>query len=219
MVSLLQRLTFPNAGVPAQRKVGKRLCPGVRHLAEARCSLATVSIRGHHLRSAEGAKDQKQKRGGLPAGLMDRIYMSPLGFGRLAGRHRQQAGSHRDWVQPQETWRLSGRLRWQASSHRDWGQPQETWRLSGRLCWQASFHRDWGQPQKTGRLAGRHRQQAGSHRGRGYPSEFGRLAGRLREQARSHNGSAYTPRFSPLNRPSVSSPAAFDLDPPAPSGG
>jgi hypothetical protein len=26
-VSLLQRLTFPDAGVPAQRKVSKRLCP------------------------------------------------------------------------------------------------------------------------------------------------------------------------------------------------
>jgi hypothetical protein len=51
MVSLLQRLTFTNAGVPAQQKVSKRLCPGVR--------------------PAEGAKDQKpkQKRGGLPAGL------------------------------------------------------------------------------------------------------------------------------------------------------
>jgi hypothetical protein len=40
---------------------------------------------------------------------------------------------------------------------------------------------------------------------------------KLREQARSHIESAYTHCFSPLNRPSVSSPAAFDL--PAPSGG
>jgi hypothetical protein len=29
-VSLLQRLTFSNAGVPAQQKVSKRLCPGLR---------------------------------------------------------------------------------------------------------------------------------------------------------------------------------------------
>jgi hypothetical protein len=29
-VSLLQRLTFSNAGMPAQQKVSKRLCPGVR---------------------------------------------------------------------------------------------------------------------------------------------------------------------------------------------
>src|SRR5690349_19572333 len=34
-----------------RRKVSKRLCPDVRHLAKARCSLATVSIRGHRLRS------------------------------------------------------------------------------------------------------------------------------------------------------------------------
>jgi hypothetical protein len=35
-----------------RRKVSKRLCPGVRHFAEAQCSLATVSIRGHRLRFA-----------------------------------------------------------------------------------------------------------------------------------------------------------------------
>ena len=75
-----------------------------------------------------------------------------------------------------------------------------------------------------------------------YLQEIGRLSGRLREQARSYKvwcmperkwsagrppsraslaptrGSVYTLRFSPLIRPSVSSPA-FDLDLPAPSGG
>ncbi|RAI63611.1 hypothetical protein DOZ80_28765 [Pseudomonas fluorescens] len=35
-----------------RQKGTKRLRPGVRHLAKARCSLATVSIRGHRLRSA-----------------------------------------------------------------------------------------------------------------------------------------------------------------------
>jgi len=35
-----------------RRKVSKRLGPGVRHFAEAQCSLATVSIRGHRLRFA-----------------------------------------------------------------------------------------------------------------------------------------------------------------------
>ena len=94
-----------------------------------------------------------------------------------------------------------------------------------------------------GRLSGRHREQAHSHRGRctsandwsavgpssqasQLPQEngvrlrvIGRLSGRHRRQAHSHKGSAYTFRFSPLNRPSVSSPAALDLDPPAPSGG
>ena len=34
------------------QKGTKRLCPGVRHFAEAQCSLATVSIRGHRLRFA-----------------------------------------------------------------------------------------------------------------------------------------------------------------------
>jgi hypothetical protein len=33
-------------------KVTKKSCPGVRHFAEAQCSLATVSIRGHRLRFA-----------------------------------------------------------------------------------------------------------------------------------------------------------------------
>jgi hypothetical protein len=47
---------------------------------------------------------------------------------------------------------------------------------------------------------------------------IGRLSGRHREQARSHNGSVFAFRPSPLNRPSVSSPAALDLDPPAPIG-
>jgi hypothetical protein len=75
-----------------------------------------------------------------------------------------------------------------------------------------------------------------------YLQEIGRLSGRLREQARSYKvwcmperkwsavrppsraslaptrGSVYTLRFSPLIRPSVSSPA-FDLDLLAPSGG
>ena len=46
--------------------------------------------------------------------------------------------------------------------------------------------------------------------------EIGWLAGRHRRQASSHNRSAYTLRFSPLNRPSGSSPAALDLDPHAP---
>ena len=35
-----------------RQKGTKRLCPGVRHFAEAQCSLATVSIRGHRLRFA-----------------------------------------------------------------------------------------------------------------------------------------------------------------------
>jgi len=80
---------------------------------------------------------------------------------------------------------------------------------------------------EIGWLAGRLREQARSHNliG-GHQQEIGRLAGRHREQARSHRKATAeqpTPprRFSPLIRPSVSSPAALDLDldPPAPSGG
>ncbi|MCS3837216.1 hypothetical protein HNR03_001814 [Pseudomonas sp. JAI111] len=52
MVSLLQRLPFANAGVPAQPKGSKGLCPGVRPLAGARCSFAPAFIWGHRLRSA-----------------------------------------------------------------------------------------------------------------------------------------------------------------------
>ncbi|CAI8762246.1 hypothetical protein EMIT0P43_150145 [Pseudomonas jessenii] len=100
-----------------------------------------------------------------------------------------------------------------------------------------------------GRLAGRLREQARSHNLIGVHQQvIGRLAGRLREQARSYSWAGYTRkklvgwqatiasklapteeqkaehpapprRFSPLIRPSVSSPAAFDLDPPAPSAG
>ncbi|CAI8874469.1 hypothetical protein EMIT0P258_30513 [Pseudomonas sp. IT-P258] len=49
------------------------------------------------------------------------------------------------------------------------------------------------------------------------------LKGRHRGQARSHRkaktGRRTPRRSSPLIRPSVSSPAALDLDPPAPSEG
>ncbi len=55
----------------------------------------------------------------------------------------------------------------------------------------------------------------------------GRLAGRYRRNAartklaptEKQKQSGVHPRFSPLIRPSVSSPAALDLDPPAPSAG
>ena len=46
-VSLLQRVPFSNA-----KKEPKGFAPGVRHFAEAQCSLATASIRGHRLRFA-----------------------------------------------------------------------------------------------------------------------------------------------------------------------
>jgi hypothetical protein len=135
MVSLLQRLTFPDAGMPAQRKVSKRLRPGVRRLAKAPRSLATVSIRGHRLRSAslrppldvcgfaarryapnplmntyarpaEGAKDQKQIK------IKNRSTSTARSTASRASSLPQL-----DRVHPKEIGWLSGRLRWQASSH------------------------------------------------------------------------------------------------------
>ena len=47
----------------------------------------------------------------------------------------------------------------------------------------------------------------------------GRLSGRLREQASLLRRAKQRTRPSPLIRPSVSSPSAFDSDLPAPSGG
>jgi hypothetical protein len=66
----------------------------------------------------------------------------------------------------------------------------------------------------------RHREQARSHNGLSTLARTGRLSGRHRRQASSHKCSEYSreirsairatnPRSSPLNRPSVSSPASF----------
>jgi hypothetical protein len=44
MVSLLQRLPFSNAGVPAQQKGSKRLCPTTRCLARARHALSPAIV-------------------------------------------------------------------------------------------------------------------------------------------------------------------------------
>ena len=74
--------------------------------------------------------------------------------------------------------------------------------------------------QESGRLSGRHRWQASSHSGICvHPQDLGRLSGRHRWQASSHNRSVYTLRSSPLNRPSVSSPALLILIYPPRSGG
>ena len=66
------------------------------------------------------------------------------------------------------------------------------------------------------------REQARSHSWTGYiRKKIGQLTDRHRSdaatrQASSDNGTAYQGAFSPLYRPSVSSPAAFDLDAPPP---
>ena len=131
---------FPNA-----EKVTKKASPGVRHFAEAQCSLATVSIRGHRLRfaslhllsmyaaSPHGAtrlppgwtpslglpkglkiksqiKSQSQSQSQSQSRSKDRslrqllhgIGCIQLEIGRLSGRHREQAHSHK------VSWRLGG---------------------------------------------------------------------------------------------------------------
>jgi hypothetical protein len=125
------------------------------------------------------------------------------------------------WVYQQNIGRLSGRLRRQASSHNRIGYISKI--LVG--C-QAAFA---GKPAPTIGMdasakywsAVRPPSQASQlpQLKWVYQQNIGRLSGRHRWQARSYKGSEYTLRSSPLIRPSVSSPAALDLDLPAPSGG
>jgi hypothetical protein len=138
------------------------------------------------------------RAGSLPQG--NEVHLQETG--QLSGRHRRQASSHKGLVYTCK--RLVG---CQAAFA---GKPAPT------RVWCTSA-RDWSAvrpPSQASQLP----QGFGVHR-----LETGRLSGRHREQAHSHNGSAYAFRFSPLIRPSVSSPAAldlaFDFDLPAPSGG
>ena len=127
---------FPNAGVPAQRKVSKRLCPGVRPArwgsgylrygtdpgaAATVCFAAPPSavydcvvrsLRPHpridpFTQPAEGAKDQKpeQKQRQKPkpdqkiaafGGSYSWIRCGHREIGRLSGRLREQARSHKE---------------------------------------------------------------------------------------------------------------------------
>jgi hypothetical protein len=136
---------------------------------------------------------------GRPAPTVDRVHLKETG--RLSGRHRWQASSHRVRCTSARDW-SAGRPPSLASQL-----PQGSVYVSKRLvgC-QAAIA---GKPAPTG--FGVHLQ------------EIGRLADHHRRQASSHNGPVSTARSSPLNRPSGSSPAAFDLDLvfdlPAPSAG
>jgi len=138
-VSLLQRLTFSNAGMPAQQKVSKRLCPGVRPtrwgsgylrygtdpgaastVGFAAPTIAVYdcvvrSLRSHAridpvTKPAEGAKDQepdqkpkpKQKQKQKPdqkiaafGSSYSWIRRGHREIGRLSGRLREQARSHK----------------------------------------------------------------------------------------------------------------------------
>ncbi len=149
-----------------------------------------------------------------------------------------------DWVHLRNIGRLAGRLRWQASSH-NWigcirkmlvgcqaafaGRPaptvecgylQENGRLSGRLRGQASLLQ-WNVG-TCKRMVGCQAAFAGkprSYSGMWVPArDWSAVRPPSRASLAPTRGSVYTLRFSPLIRPSVSSPA-FDLDLPAPSGG
>jgi hypothetical protein len=135
---------------------------------------------------------------------------------RQRNAERPRRHSHAERGNDQDSSRLAGCLREQARSHRGSGTsarfgsagrlPSRAGSLPQgiryirqiRVGWQAAF---------ASRLA-----PTGDP---AHPPDSGRLAGRLREQARSHSGPVYTLRSSPLIRPSVSSPSAFDLDLPA----
>ena len=130
-VSLLQRLTFSNAGVPAQQKVSKRLCPGLRPTrwgsgflrygidpgaASPVCFAAPTlavydcvvrSLRSHAridpvTKPAEGAKDQEPEQKQKPdqkiaafGSSYSWIRCGHREIGRLSGRLREQARSHK----------------------------------------------------------------------------------------------------------------------------
>jgi hypothetical protein len=95
---------------------------------------------------------------------------------------------------------------------------QEMGRLSGRQSWQASFHRDLMYICEM--LVGYQAAIAGRAAPTGICCTSARDWSAVRPPSRASLAptinSAYTARFSPLIRPSVSSPSAFDL--PAPFG-
>jgi hypothetical protein len=133
---------------------------------------------------------QSSRAGSLPQGL---VYTCK----KLVGWQAAFAGKPAPTgfgVHLQEIGRLAGRLRWQASSHRVWCTPARDWSVGGPpspagqlpqglvyICkklvgWQAAFA---GKPAPTG---------FGVHL-----REIGRLAGRHRRQASSHNKNRSTP--------------------------
>ncbi len=165
---------------------------------------------------------------------------------RLVGCQAAIAGkpcSYRDWVHLEEIGWLSGRHRWQAkllqglgTSGRDWSAvrppslasqaPTGTgciWkRLVGcqaAIAGKPSSYRDWVHLEEIGRLSGRHRWQAKLLQGMGTSGRDWSAVRPPSLASQAPTGNEYTGRFSPLIRPSVSSPSALDLDPPAPSGG
>ncbi|TWC45542.1 hypothetical protein FBY04_13630 [Pseudomonas sp. SJZ080] len=146
-------------------------------------------------RSAYSRENRWVGRPPSPASRLLRGLRMSARTGWLAGRLRQQAGSCEVCVFPRE------QIGWQAAFVSKPAPARSAYFRENRSAVRppspaSRLLQDQRMSARTGRLAGRHRQQAGSYKSR----------------------SAYT-RFSPLIRPSVSSPAALDLDPPAPSGG
>ena len=122
--------------------------------------------------------------------------------GRLTGRYREQARSHGAQYISKISVSLQAVFASRLAPTVDPGMPARDWsavRPPSRASPLPQL--DWVHSKEIGRLAGRHREQARSHR-RAEQKQIG-----------------VHPCFSPLIRPSVSSPAALDLDPPAPSAG
>ena len=140
-VSLLQRLTFSNAGVPAQQKVSKRLCPGVRPtrwgsgylrygtdpgaastVGFAAPTIAVYdcvvrSLRSHAridpvTKPAEGAKDQEPDQKPKPKPKQKQKQKPDQKIAAFGSSYSWIRRGHR------EIGRLSGRLREQARSHK-----------------------------------------------------------------------------------------------------
>jgi hypothetical protein len=197
-----------------RRKVSKRLRPGVRRLAKAPRTLATVSIRGHRLRSAsrrppldvcgcaarryapnplmdtyarpaEGAKDQKQ--------IKIKIKIKIQNHGHIAGRLLQPCTGLTNqlpqlgWAPQKDICRLPGRLRRQASSHREIGTSGNYWSATRPPSLASQLPQ--GNRYIWELLVGWPAAIAGKPAPTGksvHLRKIGRLSGRHREQAHSH---------------------------------
>jgi hypothetical protein len=182
------------------------------------------------------------RAGSLPH--LDRVHQ--WGIGRLGGRHRWQASSHRDLVQTVEIGRLGDRHREQAHFYKERGVHQEeSGRLSGRLREQARSHiwigyvsEDWSAwrppslasqlPQRFGPngrdwSTGRPPSRAGSLL-QGARCTSGRIRSAVRPPSRASSlpqksKAAQLPAAKPHHSTMSASSSALDLDPPATSEG
>ncbi|SEE90130.1 hypothetical protein SAMN04490194_4885 [Pseudomonas migulae] len=156
---------------------------------------AAIASKPAPTRSAYVGENRPAVRPPSPASRLLQDQRMSARTGRLSGRHRQQAGSYKISVCRREQAGCQAAIASKPAPTRSAyvGENRPAVRPPSPA---SRLLQDQRMSARTGRLSGRHRQQAGAYKSR----------------------SAYT-RFSPLIRPSVSSPAALDLDPPAPSGG